>query len=293
MRDYYQNRYMGIFFNMPEENLIKSVAESFFAKTDSSLLNVLNSTFIEGCVDEFIQNQTVELDLNDLPENQDGWTKPSRKNRRKHDKKETKRKGNAKRFRDRSRKQASWRHMEKVYDRGMVGDWGVRGRRLAETGEVTTKRSHHKDFSGEVDKIMEPNMCVSNIYYPDGSRISVEMNSNDWYEYNEELATLREQVEQTEKSGYDDIEDYDDYCDLTNGQSWSGYCHDHEWEIEDDYDFDDEDDDEIIDEPAPTLNKSSYDTSEFTALEMAQMSMKLACATPDQRAWIREFMKTL
>lgn len=293
MRDYYQNRYMGIFFNMPEDKLVETVAENFFAKADSPLLNVLNSNFVEGCVDEFIQNQTIELDLDDLPENQDGWTKPSRKDRRKHDKKASKRKGSAKRFRDRSRKYASWRHMEKIYDRGLTGDWGRRGRRLAETGEVATKRFHHKDFSGEVEKIMESNMCVSNIYYPDGSRISVEMNLNDWYEYNEELATLREQVEQTEKSGYNDIEDYDDYCDLTNGQSWSGYCHDHEWEIEADYDFDDDDDDEIIDEPAPTLNKSSYDTSEFTAMELAQMSMKLACANPDQRAWIREFMKTL
>lgn len=276
-----------------QDTFCTNVADAYFANPMRFCkANILNEDTVESCIQYIMDSQVVELDLNDLPENQDGWTKPSRKNRRKHDKKETKRKGNAKRFRDRSRKQASWRHMEKVYDRGMVGDWGVRGRRLAETGEVTTKRSHHKDFSGEV-KIMEPNMCVSNIYYPDGSRISVEMNSNDWYEYNEELATLREQVEQTEKSGYDDIEDYDDYCDLTNGQSWSGYCHDHEWEIEDDYDFDDEDDDKIIDEPAPTLNKSSYDTSEFTAIELAQMSMKLACANPDQRAWIREFMKTL
>lgn len=273
--------------NDNEDDFVRDIAEAYFSNP-THVRRILTKDCIESCLDAYMDAQTVELDLSDLPENQDGWTKLSRKNRRKHDKKASKRKGSVKRFRDRSRRWASWRHMEKVYNRGLTGDWGVRGRALKGAGEIATKRFCHKDFSGEVEKIMEPNMCISNIYYPDGSRISVEMNSNDWYEYNEELANLREQVEQTEKSDYDDIEDYDDYCDLTNGQSWSGYCHDHEWEIEDDYGFDDG-----IDEPAPTLNKSSYDTSEFTALEMAQISMKLACATPDQRAWIREFFRSL
>lgn len=276
------NPVLALMENDSPDKFAEDVANAYFANP-THVRRILNENCIESCLDAYMDAQTIELDLSDLPENQDGFTKPSRKNRRKHDKKASKRKGNAKRFRDRSRRWASWRHMEKVYNRGLTGDWGVRGRALEEAGEVATKRFCHKDFSGEIEKIMEPNMCVSNIYYPDGSRISVEMNSNDWYEYNEELANLREQVEQTEKSGYDDIEDYDDYCDLTNGQSWSGYCYDHEWDI---------DDDEIIDDPEPIFNKK-YDTSEFTALELAQMSMKLACATPDQRAWIREFMKTL
>lgn len=270
--------------NDSPDKFAEDVANAYFQNPDH-VRRLLNADCIEECVDYVLSNQWIEFDLSDLPffENEEPlFSKPSRqRGKRKHDKKAVKRKGSTKRFRDRSRKCASEGHTIHVYNHGMAGDWGVRGRRLAKTGEVTTKRFYHKDFSGEVEKIMEPNMCVSNIYYPDGSRISVEMNSNDWYEYNEDFANLREQVRQTEKSDYDDIEDYDDYCDLTNGQSWSGYCHDHEWESENEWGIDD---DEIIDD---------YDTSEFTALEMAQMSMKLACATPDQRAWIREFMKTL
>ena len=73
---------------------------------------------------------------------------------------------------------------------------------------------------------------------------------------------------------------------------------DEDWLDDDDWvnweeEWDNEDDDEIIDAPDPKKPSSSYDTSEFTAIELAQMSMKLACAAPDQRACIREFMKTL
>lgn len=284
MRDYYQNRYMGIFFNMPEDKLIETVAENFLAKADSPLLNVLNSNFVEGCVDEFIQNQTVELDLNDLPENQDGWTKPSRKDRRKHDKKEHKRKGNAKRFRDRSRKCAHEGHMVKVYHRGMAGDWSVRGRRLEEAGVVSTANSHKivRDFI-RFDTIDSQDETRS-FKCEDGTTISCTMSQDAWLapvwdEENTKYTSIRTEWNKVEyrmgvsESESDDLDfDSRDYID---------------------YDFDDDDDDEIIDEPAPTLNKSSYDTSEFTAMELAQMSVKLACANPDQRAWIREFMKTL
>lgn len=269
MRDYYQNRYIGIFFNMPEENLIKSVAESFFAKTDSSLLNVLNSTFIEGCVDEFIQNQTVELDLDDLPENQDGWTKPSRKNRGKHDKKAARRKGSAKRFRDRSRKYAHERHLYKVYDRGLAGDWNRRGRRLENAGATSTKTSHHKAASGECQRPMGINLHISNVYYPDGSQISVEMGSEDWYSYVGELATLKKRIEQEEQERQERLERQKD-----DHQKW------------DFWDWDDEDDDWMLKEselPAPCK------TWIFSVQELADFMQKLASATPEQRAMVREF----
>lgn len=283
MYDYYQNRYMGIFFNMPEDKLVETVAENFFAKADSPLLNVLNSNFVEGCVDDFIQNQTVELDMDDLPENQDGWTKPSRKNR-KHDKKASKRKGNAKRFRDRSRKCAHEGHMVKVYHRGMAGDWSVRGRRLEEAGAVSTANSHKivRDFI-RFDTIDGQDETRS-FKCEDGTTISCTMSQDAWFA----------PVWDKENAKYTSVQTEWDEAESRMGVS--------EFESDDldfdsrdyiDYDFDDDDDDEIIDEPAPTLNKSSYDTSEFTAMELAQMSMKLACATPDQRAWIREFMKTL
>ena len=269
MRDYYQNRYMGIFFNMPEENLIKSVAESFFAKTDSSLLNVLNSTFIEGCVDEFIQNQTVELDLMDLPENQDGWTKPSRKNRGKHDKKATRRKGSAKRFRDRSRKAAHEEHLYKVYNRGLAGDWNRRGRRLAEAGTTSTKTNHHKQATGEYQRPMGINLHISNVYYPDGSQISVEMGSEDWYSYVGELATLKKRIEQEEQERQERLE----------RQKWDF------WDWETDYDFDD------CDPWEDELECASFEmsTDEFTAQELADFMQKLASATPEQRVMVRRF----
>lgn len=285
MRDYYQNHYMGIFFNMPEDKLIKTVAENFLAKADSPLLNVLNPTFIEGCVDEFIQNQTVELDMDDLPENQDGWTKPSRKNRRKHDKKASKRKGNAKRFRDRSRKCAHEGHMVKVYHRGMAGDWSVRGRRLEEAGAISTANSHKivRDFI-RFDTIDGQDETRS-FKCEDGTTISCTMSQDAWFA----------PVWDKENAKYTSVQTEWDEAESRMGVSESE-SDDLDFDSRDyiDYDFDDDDDDEIIDEPAPTPNKkSSYDTSEFTAMELAQMSMKLACATPDQRAWIREFMKTL
>lgn len=284
------NIILALMQNDSPDKFAEDVANAYFANPDH-VRRLLNADCIEECVNYVIDNQRVEFDLSDLDlfnESEPLFSKPSRqKGYRKHNKKEVRRKGSAKRFRDRSRKCAAEGHMYHVYHRGLVGDYGVRGRRLAETGEITTKRFHHKDFSGEIEKIIEPNMCVSNIYYPDGSRISVEMNSNNWYEYNEELATLREQVE----SGYDDIEDYDDYCDLTNGRNWSGHWYDHEWEIEDEYDFDDEDDeiiddDETLEEPE---SPAPYQNWVFDTQELADFMQKLANATPKQRALVRQF----
>ena len=260
---------MNVFFNVPEEKLVKTVAENFFAKTESPLLDILNPDFVEGCVDEYIKGQTVCLDLMDLPENQDGWTKPSRKNRGKHDKKAARRKGSAKRFRDRSRKAAHEEHLYKVYNRGLTGDWNRRGRRLEDAGATSTKTSHHKQATGEYQRPMGINLHISNVYYPDGSQISVEMGSEDWYKYDDELIALKERVEQERTRGYDDYDDYDDYCDLTNGQLWSAYCYDHIWDDE--------------------CDPLEDGTDEFTAQELADFMQKLASATPEQRAMVRRF----
>lgn len=288
MRDYYQNRYMGIFFNKPEDKLIETVAENFFAKTDSPLLNVLNSNFVEGCVDEFLERQTVCLDLNDLPENQDGWTKPSRKNRRKHDKKASKRKGNAKRFRDRNRKCASWRHIEKVYNRGLTGDWDVRGRALKETGEVTVKNSHRLVRDIEIDPEAfkeEETETRTFTYLEDGFTLTMSMSKSAWEKEEEDDFSPSFNWDRKYTPEWDFAENPPTWKtpDDDDNRDWLDW--EDEWE---------NDDDEIIDEPEPKKSSQpSYDTSEFTALEMAQMNMKLACATPDQRVWIREFMKTL
>lgn len=191
-----------------------------------------------------------------------------------YDKKAMKRKGSAKRFRDRSRKCAHEEHLYKVYNRGLAGDWNRRGRRLENAGATSTKTSHHKAASGECQRPMGINLHISNVYYPDGSQISVEMGSEDWYKYDDELIALKERVEQEQTKGYDDYDDYDDYCDLTNGQLWSAYCYDHIW-----------------DDRCDPWEDTSFEmgTDEFTAQELADFMQKLASATPEQRAMVRTF----
>ena len=277
MRDYYQNPYMGIFFNMPEDKLVETVAENFFAKADSPLLNVLNSNFVEGCVDDFIQNQTVELDLDDLPENQDGWTKPSRKDRRKHDKKASKRKGNAKRFRDRSRKWASWRHMEKVYDRGLAGDWGRRGRRLEEAGQVACKTNYRvktncADFIPDDNDTNDVTMTFGDV--------SMTMNQFNWKDYEEQWDAFCNAYAFHELRDNNDYSLWDEY--------WKQFESDEFIEIEDDFDFE-SDEDKIED------NDYIPDTpdTQFSAIEMADIVNQIAYATPDECVKIREFFKNL
>ena len=69
------------------------------------------------------------------------FSKPSRQERR-NNKKASRRKGSAKRFRDRSRKWQSENHIYDVYRRGLCGDYAIRGRRLAETGRPQRVNVH-------------------------------------------------------------------------------------------------------------------------------------------------------
>lgn len=72
------------------------------------------------------------------------FSKPSRQERR-NDKKASRRKGSAKRFRDRSRKWQSENHVYDVYRRGLCGDYAIRGRHLAETGRPQRVNIHFTD----------------------------------------------------------------------------------------------------------------------------------------------------
>lgn len=188
-----------------------------------------------------------------------------------YDKKAMKRKGSAKRFRDRSRKCAHEEHLYKVYNRGLAGDWNRRGRRLEDAGATSTKTSHHKAASGEYQRPMGINLHISNVYYPDGSQISVEMGSEDWYSYVGELATLKKRIEQEEQERQERLERQKD-----NHQKWDFW----------DWDDEDEDDDWMLKEselPAPCK------TWMFSVQELADFMQKLASATPEQRAMVREF----
>lgn len=280
------NPVLALMQNDSPDKFAEDVANAYFANPDH-VRRLLNADCIEECVNYVMDNQQVEFDLSDLDlfnESEPLFSKPSRqKGYRKHNKKEVRRKGSAKRFRDRSRKCASEGHMHHVYHRGLVGDYGVRGRRLEEAGVVSTASSH------KIVRDIVPTITVDQdetriIEYEDGTTISCTMSKEAWITpiWDKTKASYTSISKEWETAEFEKMLN-------RNPPTWND--DDRDWlDWEDEWD---NDDDEIIDEPAPTPNKSSYDTSEFTALEMAQMSMKLACATPDQRAWIREFMKTL
>lgn len=278
-----------------QDTFCTNVADAYFANPMRFCkANILNKDTVESCIQYVMDSQTVELDLSDLSENQDGWTKPSRRNRRKHDKKASKRKGSAKRFRDRSRKCAHEEHMEKIYGRGMTGDWGRRGRRLEEVGVVSTTNSHKivRDFIPftTIDDQDE----TRSFKCEDGTTISCTMSQDAWFapvwdKENAKYTSVQTEWDEAEsRIGVSEFESDDLDFDSRDYE-----------DFEVDYDFDNGDDDEIIDESEPKKQYHTseftvmYDTSEFTAMELAQMSVKLACANPDQRALIREFMKTL
>lgn len=136
------NPVLALMENDSPDKFAKDVANAYFANP-AHVRRILNEDCIESCVQYVLDNQRVEFDLSDLAlfnEDDPFFSKPSRqKGRRKYNKKAVRRKGSAKRFRDRSRKWASEGHMCKMYNRGLTGDWGRRGRRLAETGEVAFK----------------------------------------------------------------------------------------------------------------------------------------------------------
>ena len=166
----------------------------------------------------------LESDLSDMDmDSEDSESVPVRKSHKsRHDKKAMRRKGSAKRFRDRSRKWASERHMSKVYLRGLSGDWNIRGHRLEKTGRPQSVNVHFNngatldtfDMSeadvfqtwsadsleySSMDSFFEymDNMDWNRI--PDTVRFFVEWNANDpfeedcWYspEYFGMSATLK------------------------------------------------------------------------------------------------------
>lgn len=268
------NPILALMENDTPDKFAEDVANAFFANP-AHVRKLLNVDCIESCVDYVLSNQRIEFDLSDLPFFEDEeplFAKPSRqKGRRKHDKKAVKRKGSAKRFRDHSRKAAHEEHLYKVYNRGLAGDWNRRGRRLEDAGATSTKTSHHKAASGEYQRPMGINLHISNVYYPDGSQVSVEMGSEDWYSYVGELATLKKRIEQEEQERQERLERQKD-----NHQKWDFW----------DWDDEDEDDDWMLKEselPAPCK------TWMFSVQELADFMQKLASATPEQRAMVREF----
>ena len=256
------------------------VANAYF-QNPTHVRSLLNADCIEQCVDYVMNSQTIELDLSDLPENQPLWTKPSRQRKgRKKNTKEMKRKGSVKRFRDRSRKWQAEEHECSVYSRNLCGDGNRRGRRLAKTGEVAFKSNRrivrevtpneHEDTWGTF---------VGECEYSDGSKIRIAMSYEAWHlkdgngstphtEFG--LLVKRQEIEKilSKQETYWDNEDDEYFVDYTD---------------------EDDDDDEIIGADCT----QEQDTAEFSAMELADIVNQIAYATPDERAKIREFFRSL
>ena len=207
-------------------------------------------------------NQTVELDLNDLPKNQDGFTKPSRKNRGRKKSNKCNKKSKADRFHG-SRK-AYWKHQYKK--------WGANERRQAmdRDGFGALHASHRIKTKGAMPmpNVPDDETETRTFTYEDGFTLSMCMSKSAWETEPEDDFSPSfnwDRMEQRKKPW--DPWEYEDYED---------------WD--DDF-FDDEDNEVIVIE--------DEDTYIFSAIEMADMSMKMATATAEQRAKIREFFRTL
>lgn len=274
MSNYMSNPVLALMSTDSEDDFIRDVVEAYFANP-THVRTILTEDCIESCLDAYMGNQTVELDLSDLPKNQDGFTKPSRKNRGRKKSDKCNKKSKADRFHG-SRK-AYWKHQYKK--------WGANERRQAldRNGFGAIHASHriHTEGTMPFSADTSDNDWTLTCKCKDGNVMSCTMSVESWLApvWDEEkqkpmaLITDWSEVEEREEIPGPNFfdEDEEDYSDPDS--------------YEDDYD----EDDEIIE-----IEEDDYVPScEFSAIEMADMSMKMATATPEQRAKIREFFRSL
>lgn len=248
-----------------EDDFIRDVVEAYFANP-AHVRRILTENCIESCLDAYMDAQTVELDLSDLPENQDGFTKPSRAKRGRKKSNKCNKKSKADRFHG-SRK-SYWKHQYKK--------WGANERRqvMDKNGFGTLHASHRIHTKGAMPMpyVPEGESETRTFTYEDGFTLSMSMSKSTWETEPEDDFSPSfnwDRMEQREKNAPDWWHD-GDYLD------WDSYEPD---------DFFDEEDELIV-----TEDEDSY---MFTAIEMANMSMKMASATPEQRVKIREFFRSL
>ena len=283
------NIILALMENDSPDKFAEDVANAYFANPDH-VRSLLNENCINECVDYVLGNQRVEFDLSDLDlfnEDEPFFVKPSRQKGRR-DKKAVRRKGSAKRFRDRSRKCASEGHAIHVYNRGMVGDWGVRGRALEEAGEVSLKTSHRvktncADFIPDDNGTNDITMTFGDV--------SMTMNRFNWKDYENQWDAFcnsyafHELLEKGDSTLWDEYWDkaYEEIEeDLKNGR-------DLKTNLDKGLNDFDDDDDEIIDADCT----QEQDTAKFSAIEMADIVNQIAYATPDECVKIREFFRSL
>lgn len=252
------NPVLALMSNDSEDAFVRDIAEAYFANP-AHVRRILTEDCIESCLDAYMDAQAVELDLSDLPENQDGFTKPSRANRgrKKSDKHNKKSKGD----RFHGTRKSYWKHQYKK--------WGANERRQAldRNGFGALHASHRIKTKGAMPMPFVPDgeSETRTFTYEDGFTLSMCMSKSAWETEPENDFSPSfnwDRMEQREKP-------------------WDP------WEYEG---YEDWDDDFFDDEVVVIEDEDTY---MFSAIEMAEMSMKMATATPEQRTKIREFFRSL
>ena len=261
------------------------VANAYF-QNSAHVRNLLNENCIDQCVDYVINNQQVIADLSDLSdETVPFFSKPSRQNgKRKHDKKAVRRKGSAKRFRDRSRRWQAEEHECSVYSRNLCGDGNRRGRRLAKTGEVAFKTNR------QIVRDVTPNepedtwgTFVGECEYSDGSEIRIAMSYEAW--------NLKDDNGSTPQAEFRVLVRRQKIEEILSKQET--YWDNDDDEIFDNYLDEDEDDDFESDEDEADVEDPDTPDTPFSAIEMADIVNQIAYATSDECVKIREFFRSL
>lgn len=262
------NPVLALMENDSPDKFAEDVANAYFANP-AHVHRILNEDCIESCVQYVLDNQRVEFDLSDLAlfnEDKPFFTKPSRKNRGHKKSDKCNKKSKADRFHG-SRK-SYWKHQYKT--------WGANERRQAldRNGFGALHASHRIHTKGAMPMpyVPEGESETRTITYEDGFTLSMCMSKNTWETEPEDDFSPSfnwDRMEQREKPW--------DFWEFENYEDWDSY--------EPDDFFDDEEDELVVTE--------DEDTYMFTAIEMAEMSMKMATATPEQRAKIREFFRSL
>lgn len=261
MSNYMSNPVLSLMNSDSEDAFVRDIAEAYFSNP-THVRKVLTEDCIESCLDAYMGNQIVELDLNDLPENQDGFTKPSRKNRGRKKFDRNNKKSKADRFHG-SRK-SYWKHQYKK--------WGANERRQAldRNGFGALHASHRIHTKGAMPMPYVPDgeSETRTFTYADGFTLSMCMSKSTW-----------------------ETEPEDDFSPDYN---WSSqydvpefYWNDHYWDDKRHADANNDSEDNRIELPA------ECQTWEFTPQELADFMQKLANATPEQRAKTRKFFQSL
>lgn len=109
------------------------IMENIMLFSPMPVLQAIQDSFTESVLAD-MQEEDAEIFAEFIPVRKSGKSR--------YDKKAMKRKGSAKRFRDRSRKCAHEGHVWKTYHRGMSGDYAKRGKRLEKTGRPQKVNVH-------------------------------------------------------------------------------------------------------------------------------------------------------